>query len=452
VSINGLLNVSREAITINQIAMNVTGANIANVNTSGYTRQRTEISTTGSVNVSSGRAEFGVAVTNIKRLYDRYLESQNTEQAQITGYDETRQEILAKIEGIFDEGSDSGLSDLLNQFWNSWETLSTNPTSQVARYSVVSTASNLASLIRENSNILSGVQQDIKESMAYAVADVNTLTQGIADLNQQILASGSDTGNANTLQDQRMELLKELSKNMNISYYENDNGMISVFLSGGMALVGGSSSEQLSVTNGQVIFKNQPSQVLNGQITGGSIGAMIEMGETTVQGYLDSLNQMADGIVTAVNTQHRAGLDGNGVAGGDFFEPTTGASNMQVSAAILLDTQAIAASSIGNNGENAGLIGAIKDNLTMNGGTSTFNDYYAVLVGRVGYDVQTVNSSIVRNTAVTNQLTAQREKTSGVSLDEEIMNLMQYQFGYNAAGRLVKVADEILDTLISLGR
>ena len=98
----------------------------------------------------------------------------------------------------------------------------------------------------------------------------------------------------------------------------------------------------------------------------------------------------------------------------------------------------------------ARLIGGAKDNLFMDGGASTFNDFYATLVGRVGYDVEAVDGSIERNTAVTNQLMERRESVSGVSLDEEIINLMKYQFGYNTAGRLVKAANDMLDVLMAL--
>lgn len=452
-SISGLLNISWNALTSNQMAMNITGANIANVNTPGYTRQTAEISATGRVDIAADQTYFGVEVSSVRHFYDRYLEMQLTEQSQRAGYDEKRQEILAQIEGVFSESGDSGLNELLNQFWNSWESLSTNPANQVARYSAVNTADNLAALFNENSNVLINVQQDIKVDMGHAVDEVNALTREIADLNQQILSSGSGVGNTNTLEDRRLELIKELSRNVNISYYENDDGTISTFLSGGMLLVGGNKSAQLSVTDGQVFFADRPSDIINDLITGGKIGAMIAMGETTLQGYMDNLDQLANGIVAAVNTQHQAGLDSSGVAGGLFFAASTGARNMAVSAAIRQDPLLVAASDLaGNNGENARLIGALKDSLAMNGGATTFNDYYALLVGRVGYDVKDVEGSIERTLAVTNQLTEQREKISGVSLDEEIIALIQYQFGYNAAGKLVSIADELVDTLLSLAK
>jgi flagellar hook-associated protein 1 FlgK len=458
VSVNSLLNIARDAIASNQIAINITGANIANVNTPGYTRQRADFNAIGNVDVSSGQADFGVRVESIERLYNRYLETQIVDQAQRGGYDEARQEILGRVEGVFNESGGSGLSDSLNQFWNSWENLSANPTNQVAQYSVVSAASNLASLFRENSNVLSTVQQGIQDNMASTVKDINTLTTEIAGLNEQILASGSEKGSANNLLDRRMELLKSLSDKMNISYYENNDGTLSVFLSNGNILLGGNRSEQLGVTkditgNIDIVFKSNPTQVLNGVITGGRLGAMIEMGEDKVNGYLDSMNQLADGIVDAVNTLHTTGLDADGVQGAVFFDDLlTGAKNMRVSAAILADPQRIAASVTGNDGENARLIGAIRDNLVMNGDTSTFNDYYTSLVGQVGYDVKAVDGSIERNTTVTNQLTALREGVSGVSLDEEVINLMKYQFGYNAAGRLAKTASDMLDVMMALGQ
>ena len=670
-SVSSLLNIARDAIASNQIAINVTGANIANVNTPGYTRQRADFNAISSIEISSGRADFGIRVESIERLYNRYLETQIVDQAQRVGYDEARQEILGRVEGVFNESGSSGLSDSLNQFWNSWENLSSNPTNQVARYSVVSAASNLASLFRENSNILSTVQQDIQDSMASTVADINNLTAEIAGLNEQILATGAEDGSANNLLDRRMELLKGLAENINISYYENNDGTLYVFLSGGKLLLGGNSSEQLSVSDGDVTLGGDATS-LNSLITGGRLGAMIEMDGTTVAGYSDRLDRLADGIVTAVNDLHTVewvnnsdslidppipaeghvnsftgtvsssgaltfrGVDnetyamrittgglfgeaeyqistdggqtwgvetltgsgvgvislGDGVSltfdaikplvkgdafyvnayppgyhkdvGPVFFDDTaTGARNMRVSEAILADPQNIVASVTGNDGfiddpipgadndylgsvsssgpftgdvnmayamkivaggafgmatyristdggENwvpapsadpldtadavagvinlgddgvkltfnefadgtklfvaddifyvnayppadfstARLIGGAKDNLFMDGGASTFNDFYASLVGRVGSDVNAIDSSIERNTAVTNQLMARREGVSGVSLDEEIINLMKYQFGYNTAGRLVKAANDMLDVLMALG-
>ena len=458
-AISSLLNIAGDAITVNRIAIDITGANIANVNTPGYTRQRVDFNAISNVDVASGRTDFGVRVDSIERLYNSYLETQLVDQAQKTGFDEARQQMMSRVEGVFNESGSSGLSDSLNQFWNSWEALSSNPTSQAARYSVVSTASNLASLFRENSNVLSGVQQDIEDSMGVAVQDINAAAGAIARLNEQILATGSQDGSANNLLDKRMELLKGLATNINISYYESSDGTVNVFLANGKLLVGGSSADQLSVANGNVTFKSAPLQVLNNVITGGKLGAMIEMDGTTVAGYSRSLDQLANGIIAAVNTQHQAGWDAGGSHLGDaafvpdFFAVLPGAKNMRVSAAIAADPQKVAASdNAGNNGANATLIGALKDNLTMDGGVSTFTDFYAALVGKVGSDVQAIDSSVERNTAVTNQLSAQRDGTSGVSMDEEIINLMKYQFGYNAAGKLAKAASDMLDVLMSLGK
>jgi len=452
-SISGLFNIARDAMASNQIAMDITGANIANANTPGYTRQRANFTASGNVYVSYGQIDSGVRVDSIERLYDRYLEAQIVGQAPKTGFDAARQEILGRVEAVFNESGSGGLTDSLSRFWNSWEALSANPTNQAARYSVVSAASNLASLFRESGNVLSGVRQDIQNSMVSTVNDINTLASGIADLNAQIAGSGSQDGSANNLLDSRMELLRGLADIINISYYENSDGKISVLLPGGKLLVAGNIAEQLSMINGNVVMENNPSEFLNGLITGGRLGAMIEMRETAVPGYLDSLDQLADGIVAAVNVQHQAGRDAYGAPGAVLFEPPTGAENMGVDAAILADPQKVAASSVtGNDGENARLIGAIKDSLSMAAGASTFNGFYASLVGRVGAEVNAASGSVDRNTAVSNLLMAQREEASGVSMDEEMIKLMKYQFGYSAAGRLLKVASDMLDVLMQLGK
>ena len=666
-SVSGLLNIARDAIVGNQIAINITGVNIANVNTPGYTRQRAEFNATSNGKVASGTVDFGVKVENIARLYNRYLETQTVNQAQDVGYSAVKQETLGRIAGIFNESGSGGLSDALSQFWNSWENLSANPTSQVARYSVVSTASNLTSLFQEDSNTLATVQQEIQDNKISTVQDINALTAQIADLNKQILSMGRQDGSANNLLDTRAERLKDLSNKININYYENSDGTINVFLGGGKTLVGGDSSAPLTVTNGSIVLKDDPATALNGHITGGRLGAMIEMGKTTVSGYQDTLNQLADGIVQAVNDLHTVAwvghdvIDNPPVAGltnqysrdigavnatgdfrgvtdktyeikitqsGDFGDSTSayqiknadgtwgaetltdvsgvislrdgvsltfadptkslfagdtfsvnayppgyrqgvgpvffddslpGAKNMQISKAILADPHKIVVSATGNYGlidgpiaagnkytgtvaavgtftgltamsyalkitadgafgdgisayqistdggkswgdttstdltqggiitfgdgvsltfpkfadatkplvsgdifyvnaypktdfSTARLMGTIKDSLAMDGGASTFSEFYASLVGRIGYDVQAADNSVARNAAVTNQLAAQRESASGVSMDEEVINLMKYQFAYSAAGKLAKAANDMLDVLMSLGK
>jgi flagellar hook-associated protein 1 FlgK len=453
-SINGLLSAAGQSLASNQIAISVTGANIANVNTPGYSRQKAIIGSIGNIAVP-GNADFGVSVDSIKKVYDNYLESQIVQQEQGVGYDEARQEILARIEPVFNETGTNGLNDLLAQFWNSWETLSVDPVSSVARAGVVSAGKNLASLVSQKGEALDVARQDVGNSIEDTVRAINSLSEQIAYLNGKIRQLNVDKGEANGFLDSRMEALKELGNNVNIDYYERSDHTVDVFIAGGKMLLGGTNSMELAVTNGNVAFEDYPAETLNSLITGGRLGGMIEMNDVTLTGYINDLNVLADGIVSGVNARHALGFDADGLVGGPFFAALpAGARNMSVSAAIIADSRKVAASSVGTgiDGENARLMAALRDELLMNGATETFGDNYVSLVGRYAWDVKAVDSAVDRNTAAWNQLASQREGALGVSLDEEIMNLVKYQFGYNAAGKLAKTANEMLDVLMSIGQ
>ncbi len=460
-SITGLLNIAGQSIVSHQIALNVTGSNIANVNTPGYSRQRVATVSSQS-SMSAGGVDFGVRVDNITRVYDNYLESQIVEQEQNLGYNESRQDVLGRVEYVLNDTGSNGLGDTLNQFWNSWEALSGDPASSTTRDGVLSAGKNLASLISQKGAALEMARQDVRTEIEDTVGEINLLTAEIADLNGKIRRLDVENGEANDLVDRRMEAIKELSHKINISYHESDNFTIDVSISSGKMLVGGSSSNELkAVTNAldptitDVVFTSNQNESLNSRITGGRLGGLIEMNEETLADYASKLNDLADGIVTEVNTQHKAGFDAAGLAGVAFFtEPFTGARNMTVNAAILADSQKIAASSSSttSDGENARLLSAMRDTPLMDGATKTFGESYISLVGKFAYAVNSADSAVEQSLAASNQLASQREEAVGVSLDEEIMNLVKYQFGYNAAGKLAQTANEMLDLLMTIGQ
>jgi len=202
-----------------------------------------------------------------------------------------------------------------------------------------------------------------------------------------------------------------------------------------------------------VIFKDDPDkEVINNVITKGSLAGLLDIRDVTVTDYLSSLNTLASSIVSEINVQHKLGYDTNQNLGEDFFDATkTEAKNIEISAVIVADINKIAASeTVNGDGGNASSIGALKDELFMNNGHSTLNSYYASIVGQIGQDVIDANRDFDRHTNLTNQLTNKRESISGVSIDEEMMSLVRYQTGYNAAAKLFSTADELIDTLMNM--
>ena len=450
-----VLNIAKNALLSHQAAINLTGTNIANVNTPGYTRQRP---------VFSASSSQSVEIANIERIYDRFLGAQINEQMHNLGYSEAKKEELGRIEMIFNEADGVGISELLNKFWSAWEDLSANPSGQAERQALVSVSQSLTSMFRSYSGELLSVQDDANTQIQGLAHQVNGYLSDIADINSKITRTKSDDIGLNTLKDKRAELLSGLAEIVDFHYFEDSDGAINIFLSNGMPLVEGNQTWELDVVTGNhsnpsfydIVFKDDPDkETINNVITGGKLAGLLEVRDTMSEGYMDTLDNLAAALVLKINTQHRLGYDTNQNLGGDFFDAAkTKAKDMEVSADIIADVNKIAASeTVNGDGGNAVSISAIKDELTMNGGKSTFSAYYSsFLVGRIGQDVADANRNFDHHTNLMSHLTNRREEISGVSIDEEMINLARYQTGYEAAAKFFNAADELMDTLMNLMR
>ena len=461
-----LLNTARDGLLSHRAAINLTGSNITNVHTPGYTRQLPVFSSRGSIDVGAS-----VGIEKIERVYDQFLGVQINDKMHDLGYSEAKKGMLEKVEIIFNESNGGGINELLNKFWSSWEDLSANPTGQVEREALVSASQNLASIFRSSHEELVSVQNDANTEIAGLVHQANGYMSDIADLNNEIAAIKTGKGDANDLRDKRTEALKGLAEILDFQHLEDSNGSVNVFLPNGMPLVMGDRTCELDVevdpANSSfydVVFQDDHSTVLNDTITKGKLAGFLEIrdDDDKIANYLDKLNSLAKSIIDEVNKQHRLGYDMGHNLGGNFFELEIGATeatletaaeNMRVSTDIAGDVNKIAASeTVNGDGGNAEAMGAIKDKLVMNDDTSTFNSYYASFVGKVGQDLADEERGLDHHTNLMNQLINKREGISGVSIDEEMINLIRYQLGYNSAARLCNVADELIDTLLNLVR
>ncbi|MDA3834410.1 MAG: flagellar hook-associated protein FlgK, partial [Spirochaetales bacterium] len=324
------------------------------------------------------------------------------------------------------------------------------------------------SMFRSYSNELLSAQNDANARIPDLVKQVNDYASDIADINARILQAGTDDKDdpgLNSLRDKRANLLSELAQIVDFHYVKDSKDSISVFLSNGMPLVEGGETWELDVKTDtpdsnpsfyDVVFEGATDLVINSSITKGKLAAFLDVRDTTAKGYMDSLDTLAAALVEKVNDQHKLGYDMNQNLGEDFFvfdivPEVEEARYMKVSAAIIADISKIAASeTVNGDGGNAVSMNAIKDELTMNDGKSTFSSYYSSLVAQVGQDVAYVNRSFDHHANLMSQLTNRREEISGVSIDEEMMNLIRYQTGYNASARLFSAAQELGDTLLSL--
>jgi flagellar hook-associated protein 1 FlgK len=243
---------------------------------------------------------------------------------------------------------------------------------------------------------------------------------------------------------------------------ENADGTIDVYLANGVPLVQGKTRQLLAVEldvssqQSNIYIATKPSKTLNEAITSSKLGALIEVQKTVIPKYANYLDTFSTSLATRVNELHTSGYDAYKNGGRDFFtigDINNPSETIDINSIILVDPNRIAASETVNaDGTLAAKISAVQNELLMNSGTATLNSYLAAVVGEIGSQVADATMNSDYQAVIKNQLENQRESVSGVSIDEEMIQLIKYQMGYTAAGKLVVTAEELLDTLIDLIR
>ncbi len=471
-NIYGLLSIGRSALLTQQKAIDITGNNIANVNTPGYSRQRLTIKQNSPVRVDNQTMSTGVtADTGIQRFYDKFLGAQLTGENENLGRWEAQKQALEKVELMFDDSAGNGISNAMSDFFNSWQDLANNPSGVAERSSLVSAGQYLATTFNQVYNNLSKLQNDIDTHVSNIVGDVNEMADRIAELNLKVTQVEVTGHNANDFRDERDQLVFELSKLIDTQSFEDGAGNINVMVGNGKPLVDGAITWDLnSADNGgvqDVFWQASDGTPVNitSQLTGGELKGWITTRDDLIDGYLDQLDTLANTIRTSINSLHANsnGIDLNGNDGLDFFTGT-GAVNIAVNSSIVADTDLIAAAAsdiyLGTPGINEGLPGGntiaigianLQSAATM-AGSSTFDEYYNSLVGRVGADVQAADFNETHQSTMVQNLEQYRQEVSGVSLDEEMVNLIQFQQAYNAAAKIITTSDEMMDTLMGMVR
>jgi flagellar hook-associated protein 1 FlgK len=456
----GVLSTGVSALLTQQRAINVTGNNIANVNTPGYSRQRLNLETSTPTQTGLGLMSFGVTSTGVERIYDRFLGVQLNNESANLGRWEAQKGMLDRVEVVFDESAGYGLNQALSDFWNSWQDLSLNPEGQTERSVAASASQGLADAIRKKYSDLEQVQKDIDTAVQGDVEAVNRLAAQIADLNQKIAHTEISGTNANDYRDSRDLALKQLSEIIDIKSFEDADGQVVVSVAGGRPLVENGNTWQLTTqTNADghtdVLWPdvNDGSVNISGEITGGKLGGWLQTRDVKIASYQDQLDALAQGLMNEVNRLHAAGYGLDGTTGTDLFSGT-GAADMAVNADVLEDPNLIAASAtaagVPGNADQAIAVNALRTSLTMNGGTATFDTAANTLVSQVGFDAQTARANESHQADMMTYLENYRESVSGVSLDEEMVNLVKFEAAYNAAAKMVSMADQMLDSLMNM--
>ncbi len=458
IGLNSSLYIGRDALMTNQLAIAVTGQNISNVNTTGYSRQRVNLESKVIV-TSDGPMGAGVIDRQIVRIYDQFLNVNIQEEIQQKGRWQTENQSLQQVEINFDESSGDGFSDHMSRFWNAWQDLTLNPSGYAERKALVIASEDLASNFQEKSNYLDQIQYDMDQRIIATTDEINNLSSQISDLNNKIVNLEITGASANDFRDKRDVLMNQLSEKINFTSSEDSDGRVTITLGDGNNLVDSSMAKQVSteadISTGFLnIVWDGTSDVI--PITNGSLKGWMNVGDVLVPEYKERLDELAKQFIDDLNSFHLSGQNLVDSTPRNFFDGTT-ASTIAVNQDIVDNVNLIAAAgpttgsdSIPADNSQALAIAGLQNELTMDGDSATFDTYYNSLVSRVGSDVLNSASNLEHHTLTTSQMENYRESISGVSLDEEMVNLVKYQQGYSAAAKLIDTVSQMMDTVIGM--
>jgi flagellar hook-associated protein 1 FlgK len=452
VSLVSLLSIARSALLIHQRAMAVTGNNVANAQTPGYSRQRLEMVEATPLWTPHGTMGRGVDAVTVSRARDIFYDRAFRRESGLLGGASTQGDLLSQLESALGEPGDNGLGAVIDGMFSAFSGLANDPASGTSRMLVRQAATRLVDQFHQTDARIGQLIQDGADRLAGQVEQVNQITHQITALNNQILAAGPN--GSPTLEDQRDLLLDQMSSLMSIQVVERPDHTVAV-QAGGAFIVDGAQSRDLamrtSATGGPAIgFVTDPGTIDPG---GGSMKALIDLTNTTLPGYRAQLDQLAQNLVTQTNVIHRSGFTLSGATAIDFFDPAgTTAATIQLSASILASPDAIAAGDMpsgGDGGMALRLGDLVRVPLAGLGGRS-IRDFYVNVAGSIGIAVSDALQQTSIQQALVDNADSQRQQVSGVSVDEEMVQLIAQQQAYGAAARLVTVANDMIQDLLQM--
>ncbi|BFH65563.1 flagellar hook-associated protein FlgK [Paenibacillus azoreducens] len=515
------IETAKRSLFTQTAALNTTGHNIANANTEGYSRQTVRMRPSLPIEAfgmnrsnAPGQLGTGVEFSAIERIREKFLDGQFRGENSSNGSWTVKYNTLDKLQAIINEPSDTGIRTVLDKFWKAWSDLSKNPEDPTGRKIVVQTAQALTDGLNHVSRQINNLDRDLNASVDLKAQEINGYLSSISDLNQSIARIESLGDNANDLRDQRDLLTDKLSKIINISVTETEQGYNISLGANQLLLEAGqppavnvdgeflsTAFDSNSLTDGEVYgmiyssrnyitnYRNQLDQLANTIATGetevtipqGSrlpAGTVLsENAEITLNGNVSMLpagqampegavlNKDAKMIVKGLNGLHQLGytIDGTVNPGKPFFVGEASAGTIQLNPEIAANPSLVATSLrvdglgtdahvVTGNNSLAILLANLKDNIfvpTQNGQKGTIGSLFNSMVGQLGVEAQDALRQMDNSETLVEQVNNQRQSVSGVSLDEEMSNMIMFQHAYGASARFMTTFDQLLDKLIN---
>jgi flagellar hook-associated protein 1 FlgK len=452
--------------------MATTSHNISNANTEGYSRQRVQQKADNPT--PFGQKNLigqGTLLARTERINDNYIEKQIRTAARDLSSMEEKDLALKQTEDIFNEMGGEGLNRMVSKFFNEFRKLGNEPDNEAVRQSVRESTQAMANDFRRLRSSVEEVRSHLDSRIEGFTAEANSLADQVKDLNIKIKVQELSGAPANDLRDQRDLAMKKLSTYVDTAVHLDKDGAYNVDIKGVGPLVSGPNAEKFSVRRSPADEEGKPENSFSlgytgsasGDVThavkGGKIGALLEVRDQTLSSILNRLDEMASTITESVNAIHREGVTRYGTKGVDFFKPLAGTDRASqyigLSDAIANDVNQIAAGAIPDApGDNriAVAISQLQNMRVMENGNATMDSFYNGIVSDVGVVAGRNRNALVQQKDISMQLDKMREQISGVSMDEETANLLQFQRAFDASAKVISVADQCLETVLNLRR
>ena len=455
------LNASVKALSAQSRALETTGKNLANVNNATYSRQRVIFGDRGTVETPEGAESLGLEALGIQQLRDVLLDKQVIREIALTASTTAEQQTYQRTQASLGQtvgstsganGSAGGLGGAIDDFFNAFQSFASRPTDDGEKQTLLQKSAILSDRFNQTDSRLAQMQSDINFQIASDVTEANRLLAAIADLNKQIgrIEIGRP-GTAIDLRDQRQAQLEALAAKIPVESRVANDGMINVVMkdasNADVILVNGPNTTGTVAFTGTTFTGGASATVL--AFSSGSVSGYLNARDGAVQTLRDQLDTLAAQMVTAVN----AAYNPTSAVGFNFFDPAgLTAGTIEMDAAL---TSSSIRAGTGAAGENALAlaVAAIASQVfsTGTGGliNGTIAKVYTGAASDLGQALSTVNTRLDDQTGLDKLVRTQRDSVSGVSLDEEMAELVRYQRAFQASSRVFNIIDDLLDVVVN---
>jgi flagellar hook-associated protein 1 FlgK len=436
----GTLNTATKGLLAQQTALHTASHNISNANTEGFSRQRVQMQADLSYTLAGvGQLGTGVKMESVIRMTDDYVNKQIRNENSAYEQYNVKSQTLDQLEIILNEPSTTGINFNLNEMFNAWQELSKNPESLSAKTIVVEKSKALVETINHIANQIESLKVETNDQIDKNILDFNTTIDKIDSLNKQIFNISVKGEVPNDLLDQRDLLLKDLSSIAKVDVNFDKYGRAEINLDGEIVL-NGESKNTLKKNDGKLYVEDE--EIID--IPTGKIKGYLESLEV-LDGVIGQLDDFVKTMATEVNNLHNT----DPLTGNDIFTDIDSAKSVKVNPDIDNDNELILPGITSDKGDGQRALDISKLNKKLLDDGSTITGKYNDIVTIVGISKQQSDNIVANQEVLLNQLVLKRESTSGVSIDEEVTNVLKYQKAYEANARVISVLNDMLDVLIN---